>query len=68
MIEEILQPKSISLKMPFYGLGNKEIVYKLNFSINIFVAKRMMKLPILGSIVKWTWTKGGGGIKCGSVV
>ena len=68
MIEEILQPKSISLKMPFYGLENKEIVYKLSFSINIFVAKRMMKLPILGSIVKWTWTNSGGGIKCGSVV
>ena len=29
MIEEILQPKSISLKIPLYALENKEIVYKL---------------------------------------
>ena len=36
--------------MPFYGLENKEIVYKLSFSINTFVAKRMMKLPLLGSL------------------
>ena len=51
MIEEILQPKSISPKMPFYGLENKEMIYKLSFSINIFVAKIMMKLPIvLGSL------------------
>ena len=63
MIEEILQPKSISLKMPFYGLENKEIVYKLNFSINIFVAKRMMKLPIIRKYSKmdmdkgWWWDK-----------
>ena len=47
MIEEILQPKSISLKIPFYGLENKEIVYKLSFYMNIFVAKIMMKLPIV---------------------
>ena len=44
MIEEILQPKSISLKMPFYGLENKEIVYKLRIAVDYIIIEWIIQL------------------------
>ena len=44
MIEEILQPKSISLKMPFYGLENKEIVYKLRIAVDYIIIEGIIQL------------------------
>ena len=44
MIEEILQPKSISPKIHFYRLENKEIVYKLRVAVDYIIIEWIIQL------------------------
>ena len=44
MIEEILQPKSISPKIYFYRLENKEIVYKLRVAVDYIIIEWIIQL------------------------